>query len=135
MKSAFTLTEVIATVIIVGILAALSLPLLTKAVEGTKATEAMVALKQIRTGERIYRTEEDTYWPTEAPVNNISTINAQLRLYLEAKDERNWDYSVTATADTFDATATRRSGSYNGRTITLDEGGPPFEGTWPLPLP
>lgn len=137
-----TLIELMVTFIIVGIVAGLAFPLITKAIENTRAKQAMVSLKQIRTGERVYRTQEDTYFYSNAGSTRekIEEINDKLNLYLDVHDKRDWNYKVEAgetAGSTFDATATRNGGAaaYNGKTIILDEGGPPFTGTWPLPLP
>ena len=133
MKSAFTLIELVLVVIIVGILASLALPMFGKTFEVTKANEAVAALHQIRTGERIYRQETNTYWASfgVTPRDHIDNINATLRLFLDRRDNRNWDYSiVTPTADTFTAMAVRRGGGNDGESITIDETGAIDKSGW-----
>lgn len=127
LKKAFTLIELIVTVVIIGILAGLALPQFTKTFETTKAKEAVAALQQIRTGERSYRIEENTYWPSGAGDN--AAINTQLSLSLDTRADRNWDYSIIAVANTFTATAQRTSGRNAGETITIDENGN-LGGSW-----
>lgn len=122
-KCAFTLTELIIVVIIVGILTAIAVLNFITVTENTRAKEAISSLKQIKAAETIYRYGENTYWPAGATKNNITTINTQLRLDLDERTGRNWDYSITATADTFTATATRTSGRNDGETITVDQAG------------
>ena len=134
MKSAFTLTELIITLIIIGILVSLALPLFTRAMESTRANEAKAALEQIRAGERIYRTSEGYYYPHSADHSSAeedeATINSFLKLFLDTR-EKDWKYKVdTDTADDFTATATRTSGGNQGETVTIDQSGPPFGGTW-----
>lgn len=121
-KKAFTLTEVLVAVIIIGILVIIALPNVIKAMENTKAKEAIVSLRQIRQGEIIYRGEENSYWPAGPTETDVPTINARLRLFLDTR-ELNWDYYVTATADTFIATAERKSGRYKGKTIVINQDG------------
>ncbi|GAG47841.1 unnamed protein product, partial [marine sediment metagenome] len=119
-KNGFTLTELIVVVVILGILATLAIPNFFKVMENTKAKEAVASLHQIRAGEHIYRYEENAYWPSGAGDN--AAINAQLNLSLDTGAERNWDYSITADASTFTATATR-IGKAADNTITIDEDG------------
>ena len=121
-KSGVTLLESIVVVVIVGILATFALPRFIKAVEKTKANEAISSLEQIKAGEIIYRGEENTYWPCALTETNVSTINSQLRLFLDTR-ELNWDYYVTANAGTFTATAKRQSGKNKNETITIDQNG------------
>lgn len=140
---AVTLIELMVTIVIIGILAAMAIPMFPRVMETTKAKEAVAALEQIRTGERVYRVEEGDYWPVGILESDIGDINEQLRLYLDTRDERNWNYSVGATSgvspnpDTFIATATRRgTGSHDGETIVFTQDG--LDGaasTWSLPLP
>ena len=129
-KAAFTLLELIVTIVIIGILTGLAIPMFPRAIESTKAKEAVAGLQSIRSGERIYRVEEGTYWRTEGVVSDNDTINDTLRTLLDESADRNWDYSVNATdADNFTATATRQGGSNNGETITIDQGGT-IGGNW-----
>jgi prepilin-type N-terminal cleavage/methylation domain-containing protein len=123
-RSAFTLLELIVTIVIIGILAGLAIPMFPRAIESTKANTAVAGLQSIRSGERIYRVEEGTYWPTEGSESNIDTINDTLRTLLDTRAARSWNYSVDAdTPDVFTATATRRSGSNSGETIMIDQDG------------
>lgn len=135
-RKAVTLIEITVALIIVGIVATLALPIFTKTVETTRAQEALAALRQIRTAERIYRTRLDFYFPDDADnrESDIGTINNFLRVFLDTKASRNWDYDIDATvADAFTATATRRyqrgAGRNQGETITIDQDGV-IAGTW-----
>ena len=44
-KQGFTLTELLITVVIVGILVSIALPMYTRTIERSRATEAMAAIK------------------------------------------------------------------------------------------
>lgn len=46
-KQGFTLTELLVTVLLVGILASLALPMYTRTIERSRATEAMASIKAI----------------------------------------------------------------------------------------
>ncbi|GAG47842.1 unnamed protein product, partial [marine sediment metagenome] len=102
---------------------------------------AVAALRQIRTGERIYRLGEEYVYPfftdPANPVSDIAAINANLKSYIDTATDRNWDYEIRSTDEThFTITATRRDGRYNGRTIIKNELGQILPAsTWPLPLP
>ncbi|MFH1246017.1 MAG: hypothetical protein V1662_05980, partial [Candidatus Omnitrophota bacterium] len=110
----------------------LALPLFTKTIESAKAQEAIAALQQIRAGERVYFLKENTFWPCAG----ITDINNYLRLFLETKSDRNWDYSVTTTppSDLFTATATRKTGPYQNGKIKINQDGTLTPDGWPLPL-
>ena len=139
MKKAVTMVEIMVAVIVVGIVVAISLPLFPKALESTKAKYAVVALQQIRTGERIYRLDTGFYYPSAGTVDDEDSINAALKIYLDTR-ESDWRYEIDSqgVADEFKATAERTGGSavYKDKTIVIDETGQyQGEGTWPLPLP
>lgn len=137
-QQAVTLMELMVVIVIIGILAGIAIPMFPRAMEATKAKGAVAALQQIRTGERVYRVEENTYWPRAAAVSTISTINDTLRVFLDTRDEGNWGYSVDATDAThFTATATRTSGMYKNKQIRIDQDGDVTAGPnpWPLALP
>ena len=136
-KKAVTLIELIIAIVIIGILAAIAIPMFPRVMEATKAKEAVAALHQIRTGERMYRVEENTYWGPSSgtgDVAKIKQINDKLGVFLDYRTNRNWNYSITAAAaNTFTATATRKSGGtqYINKTITIDEKGD-LGGDWPF---
>lgn len=117
--------------IIIAILAILALPRFIKATETVKGREAITSLEQIKAGEIVYRSDENTYWPLGAVAeSDVVIINSQLKLFLDTR-ELNWDYSVVApTASTFTATATRTSGRNDGETITLNQAGTIDYGGW-----
>lgn len=60
-KEAFTLIELLVVVLIIGILTAVAVPQYQKAVEKTRATEAMFILKSIRELQDVYFLTHGTY--------------------------------------------------------------------------
>jgi prepilin-type N-terminal cleavage/methylation domain-containing protein len=60
-QKGFTLVELMIVVIVVGVLAAVAIPMYTLASEKAKASEAVAALGSIRTAMRSYYAEHGTY--------------------------------------------------------------------------
>ncbi len=61
MKQAFTLIELLVVVLIIGILSAVALPQYQKAVEKTRASEAMVMLRAIADANKRYQMVNGSY--------------------------------------------------------------------------
>jgi len=61
MKKAFTLTELLVVIILVGILASLAIPRIGGSVDKAMETEAKVALRQVQELQKIYYLEHKTY--------------------------------------------------------------------------
>lgn len=114
-----SLNELILGVIVLTILVGMALPRLVRTAETAIGRQAVAGLEQIRSGENIYRGEENTYWPGAGN----AAINTQLRTQLDASAGRNWNYAIVAGAAAFTATATRTNGSNTGETITIDQNG------------
>lgn len=124
-RRAMTLVELMVVVIIIGILVSLAVPMFSKTMENTIGREATVSLDQIWAGERIYNSTQGFYFPKSvATEGSIATLNAKLRTDLDASADRNWNYSVTSSADdAFKATATRRTGGNKNETLWIEEDG------------
>ena len=60
-KRGFTLIELIIVVIIIGILAAIAAPMMQGNVNRAKASEALAAMGAIRTAERLYYVDQNSY--------------------------------------------------------------------------
>lgn len=83
-KKGFTLIELIVVVIIVGILAAIAMPLMGGNVQRARRSEAIAAMGTIRTAERMYFAEHGNY---------TGTI-AELTPYLNAVDLNGRNYNA-----------------------------------------
>lgn len=116
---AFTMTEILITIVVASIIAALALPNFTRSVEKTRANQAISYLRVIRTGERMYQAK----WGTYQTFANTAAIQADLGA---ATRSDHYTFRVDAppagTIETgFVATATGADGS----TIILSD-----DGTW-----
>jgi len=103
----FNLIEIIAVIIIIGILTSIAIPNYIRSRERALGQEARANLKLIAAAEKIYRMETTTYYPASESESSIGTINTNLKLSLSSGSARNWDYSIDGGADTFTAYATR----------------------------
>lgn len=97
-RCGFTLTEILIVVIIIGVLATLSLPVLVKTLEKAKVGEAISNLNLIRTGQKIYFLENSFFTPS-IPTLNIEDPNDTASRY--------FNYTTTGTSTDFTARATR----------------------------
>ncbi|MBC8436449.1 MAG: prepilin-type N-terminal cleavage/methylation domain-containing protein [Candidatus Omnitrophica bacterium] len=129
-KTAFTMIELIITVIIIAILAAIVVPNYTKAKEKAMGKEALANLKLIAAADRVYRVEQGAYvncncTTTLGCVNSSSGCNYLLRLDISPE---NWAYAVrvygSGTSAYIRATASRQgSGAYRDCVYTVNENG------------
>ncbi|MCM8783046.1 MAG: type II secretion system GspH family protein [Candidatus Omnitrophica bacterium] len=94
-KKGVSLLELLIVTIIIGILAALSLPLFERTRERALDNEAKANLKLIQAAQRIYQMEVGFFLDC-AGLGGASCINTYLRLSLPAGLRSIWSYDTTA---------------------------------------
>jgi prepilin-type N-terminal cleavage/methylation domain-containing protein len=121
--SAFTLIEVMITLVILGVLAGLALPMYNKTTEDARSNEARVNLQTIHYGEKVYRLNNNSFWPlagtSKTSSANLAEINTALNIDLTTPQY--YDITVTSSASTnYTATATRKGAT---RQYQIDQNG------------
>lgn len=107
----FTLIELMVVLVIIGVMAAMSMPSFHRAIEQSRADIAAANLRTIWAAERIYWLENHTYTPTVATalqdLQNMGLVESEV-----VSGAGGYTYAVTAAGTTtFTATATRTSTS------------------------
>jgi prepilin-type N-terminal cleavage/methylation domain-containing protein len=115
-QKGFTMIELMVVVVIVGILAAIAIPIYGKYVKQARTTEATGRMGEIITASKAWA-QEKTLWPTDAEFQNGEGI-------LDPTETENFIYSITAgggsdPAGPFQVTATGRE-KMAGVTVTID---------------
>ncbi len=123
-KAGFTLIELMIVVIIIGILAASAVPIYRANVRKAYAAEGFATLGAIRSAERLYKAEWDTY-------KNSTDIKTDFGL--DTTDNQYWNngaFKVTGASSTaFTATATGSDSTapgaakISGIVLTMDQTG------------
>ena len=111
---AFTLTELLIVVIVIGIIVSLSVPSYINTREKALDKEAIMALKLIRGANKQYYVRGNVFYPIAGTVNSLPTINSNLSTDITTT---NWAISITGSGAAYSATAVR-----SGRTWTINQG-------------
>jgi prepilin-type N-terminal cleavage/methylation domain-containing protein len=119
MKKAFSLVELLSTIAIVTILAAVAVPRFSKSRERGEANHAVKVLREILMAQKVHYAKVGDYECVLTSCANATEIETALGIKIRSDA---YVFSVTATAapgDTFTATATKSVGN----TLTLDQDG------------
>jgi len=124
-KRGFTLAEIIITIVILAVLAAVAIPNFGLTVTKADLHQVIASLRTIRAAEKMYYAKWGTYagipgtCAADVPPTCLDDIN-DIRTVLRAEvGARGYGFSVVATASTFTATA---SGGGAGL-FTIDQAG------------
>lgn len=94
-KSGFTMVELIVVIIIVGVLAAVAVPMMTANVDRARRTEAIAGMGTIRTAERLVRSETGSYENFTNGAFNSTNLNRYLGVNdLDGRYYNRTSYSV-----------------------------------------
>ncbi len=100
-KNGFTLVEVLTVVVIIGILTSMALPMYTRAIERSRATEAMASIKALNDAVYAYYVDKETcprkfsLLVVTLPLIEGSTMNARVvstKFFTFTLDARNVPY-------------------------------------------
>jgi len=115
-RKGFTLIELLIVIIIVGILAAVSVPMMMGNLRRARASEAVATLGTIRTAMRLERAEHAAYDDTVVVGDVIGNVPGFIADDLDGRFFTDEAYTITAVgADTFTAQA-------NGNAVGCDAG-------------
>ena len=104
---AFTLTELLIVVTLIGIIAAFAIPNYSKTIDRAHVRDAVTQLTSIWSANKIYKVQNGQYWPPDTNSHLIAEINLTLGLGII---ENGMTYSCVQGANpgtTFTCTATR----------------------------
>lgn len=116
-RKGFSLTEILATIVILAVLAGIAIPGFSKSKDKAEAAQAVAYLRTIRLAEKMYFAKNATYINCTDKTALLNTLG------VEVTTEHHTFAVTAADATTFTATATRSTGAAG--TITLYA-----NGTW-----
>ena len=120
LKNGFTLIELMVTLAILGVLAAIAIPAYNGYITTAKMSEAQNNLAAIRLAQEEYFLENNSYF-TGANAGAIATASGNLWTVTKGSDGYNFDYVVTLSSG-WTATATGQAGkSVAGKIVEISK--------------
>ena len=116
-RGGFTLIELLVVIAIIAILAAMLLPVLSKARDRTKRTACLSNLKQMGLGSLLYASDNSAGWLSGAPTDGSDDLTWLYPEYIAGAVARS--VFVCPSTDNFIGTNTTRHPA-NGRTVLMD---------------
>lgn len=116
-KSGFTLIELLVVVLIIGILASVALPQYEKAVEKSRATQALTLLKSVYQAQLIYKMANGTFASSFDDLDINTSWTGTSKWFTGDTDTRSngdWSLQMYSGADNVNITIGRISGKYKG---------------------
>ena len=92
-RKSFTLIELLVVITIIGVLGVLSFSGFGGSREGALDKDAKANLAFIQEGEKFYKMESGSYYPSSGNTSVIADINTNLRISLPT-DTLSWSYNV-----------------------------------------
>ncbi|MBF0478236.1 MAG: prepilin-type N-terminal cleavage/methylation domain-containing protein [Candidatus Omnitrophica bacterium] len=117
----FTLTEIMITIVVMGILASITIPNFSRKYNYAYINEAVSNLKMINEANRLYRANENGFLPTNpgGDATDINYFNTNLHVVLTNDSHIAYQYTSAAPYSTYTCIATVTSGGVT-YTLTMD---------------
>jgi type IV pilus assembly protein PilE len=123
-KVGLTLIELLMVIVIVGVLAAIAVPMYSGYMQRARRADAKTALEQVRAAQEMWRAEKGSY----AITDGNGTAIAKLRTTMGAPNTTvsnyyTWAFSAGPTATTFTAQATATGSQLSDGWLAINQDG------------